>query len=64
MNPGLIPFVIVPVLFLIAGVAMIVVSVGGYGAHNTFMILGCGLTGIAILLPVLFAIVTRPRKKR
>jgi hypothetical protein len=62
VNPALIPFVICPVLALGAGIALIVMAVTGDGPHNTFLIIGGILTATGIVLPMLFWIVTKPRK--
>lgn len=64
MNPGLIPFVLMPVLLVAAGIGLIVMSISGQGPHNTFLIIGIVLTATGVVLPMLFWIVTQPRKKR
>jgi hypothetical protein len=64
MNASLIPFVIVPVIALGVGITLILMALTGDGPHNTFLILGAILTGIGILLPMLFWFVTKPTKKR
>jgi hypothetical protein len=64
LNSALIPFVICPVIALGVGIALIVMAVSGDGPHNTFLIIGGILTATGIVLPMLFVMVTRPRKKR
>jgi hypothetical protein len=64
LNPALIPFVICPVIALGVGIALIVMAITGDGPHNTFLIIGGILTATGVLLPLLFVLVTRPRRKR
>ncbi len=64
MNAALIPFVLVPVLALAGGIALIVMAISGQGPHNTFLILGSALTAVGVILPMLFILVQKPRKRR
>lgn len=62
MNPALIPFLICPIIALFAGVALIVMAVMGEGPRNTFLIVGGLLIALGIMLPMMFWIVSKPRK--
>ena len=64
MNSALIPFIVVPAIAVGVGIALIVMAVTGDGPHNSFMIIGGALVLTGIVLPMLFCIVTKPRKKR
>jgi len=64
MNPSLIPFVLMPVLLLGGGITLIIMANTGDGPYDIFVVLGIILTAMGVILPLLFGLVTRPRKKR
>lgn len=62
LNPSLIPFVLVPLIAIGAGVTLIVMAVSGNGPPGSFIVIGAVLVVIGVVLPFLFQILNRPRK--
>jgi high-affinity Fe2+/Pb2+ permease len=64
MNSALIPFIVAPAIAVGVGIALIVMAVTGDGPHNSFLLIGAALVATGVVLPMLFWIVTKPRRRR